>query len=119
MSLFAAALRLTGLSTREAGDYLTAKLGRPVSHQTVMDLSSGRSRVHPDVWAALRDLWRRQSEAADQALDLIEELAAEHGPPEALDVSAFGRAGEWPSLRAAENVAALVALESGLPVADD
>jgi|GEM_PF-3032543 len=116
MSLFAAALRLTGLSQPEAADWLSDQLCRSVSLQTIKDMSSGRSKAHPDVWAALSSLHQQQLAAADEALDLIDELADAHGePPESLDFGSYGRASEWPSLRVAENTAALVALQSGIP----
>lgn len=119
MSLFAAALRLTGLSQEEASAYLTDALGRPVSLDTIKKMSSGRDNINPDVWRTLSDLHITQVEAVEAALEQIDGLVAEHGDDFELDLSGYGRAGEWPSLRVQQNTMAMLALQSGvLKIAD-
>lgn len=119
MTVFAAALAHVGLSTSEAAEYLSQGLGRSISPEAVRKMSSGHQRVWPDVWACLSGLFAEQLAAAEEALDVIDELTAQHGPPDNLDLSPGPRDQTWPSQRAAYAVKALVALMSGVPVADD
>lgn len=119
MTVFAAALAHVGLSTSEAAEYLSAELGRSISPEAVRKMSSGHQRVWPDVWACLSELFISQIEAAEKALTLMDELADTHGDPDELDLSIGPRDQTWPSQRAAYAVKALVALMSGIPVADE
>jgi len=105
MSLFAATLRVTGLSHKEASDYLSHMLDRTVSEQTVKDMSSGRSNVNQEVWMILRELYRKQIKASEAALDLIDEK-----DPDEVDYTASSGPLDWPSERVRENVAAMVLL---------
>lgn len=114
MNTFSGILRITGLSQAEASDFLSGQLDRPISKDTIKSMCSGRTSIRQDVLDALRGLYLAQTNAAEEALNLIDEMQAEHGPPESLDFSSHGRASEWPSLRVAENVAAFIQLESGI-----
>ncbi len=108
MSLFAAALRVTGLSHVEASVYLSDATGTAVSEQTVKNMASGRSNVGDHVLTALRELYALQVRASEQALDQIAELQAIHGEAMEIDLEGYGRSGEWPSERVAENARAMV-----------
>ena len=112
MSLFSAALRVTGLSTKEASSFLSEQLGRTVSQQTVLDMSSGRSRVNPEVWEVLRTLYQMQVRASEEGLDLINE----HQPDE-VEYTTVSGAGDWPSERVKLNTAAMVLLGDDSAVA--
>lgn len=114
MTIFAAALRHTGLSTDEAADYLSEKCERAISAQTVRDMSSGRSKVGPGVWDALRELYFSMLQASEAALDVIDE----QDPEEVTFTQASKRSSEWPSQRVHLNVLALVALQSDIVVDD-
>jgi hypothetical protein len=61
MTTFSSAIRLCGLSRREAADYFGVRL------DTVGSWSSGSNPVPPGVWDMLADLWRRIEDAADSA----------------------------------------------------
>lgn len=107
MTLFAAALRLLGLSHAEAGEYLNVRL------DTVKSWSAGRNPVPDGIWDELRALWQQQSEAAEAALELI----AEHDPDEIAPNPDGPRGKEWPSKGAHIAVLARVVLESDKPLA--
>lgn len=102
MILFAAALRLLGLSQAEAADYLDV---RP---DTVKSWSAGRNRVPDGIWNKLRGLYWLQTRAAGEALALI----AEHDPDEIAPNPDGPRGKEWPSKGAHLAVLARVVLES-------
>lgn len=61
MTTFASALRLCGLSRKEAAEFFGVRL------DTVGSWASGGSPVPPGVWDMLADLWRRVEDAADNA----------------------------------------------------
>ncbi len=114
MSLFAAALRKTGLSHVEASAFLSEQTNRHVSLDTIKNMANGRSHVHADVWSTLRELHAKMVDACEEALELITEKQPE-------DVELFedgSRASEWPSLRVYENVLAMVALEGDFDIAN-
>lgn len=106
MTIFAAALRLLGLSQPEAAAFLEV---RP---DTVKSWSSGRNRVPEGVWAQLRGLFAKQQNAVDQALDLI----AEKNPEIIAPAIKGPRSKSWPSEGVHMAVAAAVALSVDLPV---
>ena len=114
MSLFSASLRLVGLSQAEASAWLSQELGRNVGINTVKNLSLGRSKVGQPIWAALQDLYQAQVRASEEALEIHNDSSATQ-----VDLSAYGRAAEWPSVRVFENVCAMVALGAGLDVIDE
>lgn len=68
-TIFSAALRLCGLSLREAAEFLGTRL------DTVKSWSSGRNQIPPGVMAELHALAARLDEAAAQAADLFVEQA--------------------------------------------
>ncbi|ADZ70120.1 hypothetical protein [Polymorphum gilvum] len=109
MTPFTLLLQLSGLSQREAADFLGAS---PSS----VDKWARGARTAPDgVLDELRDLIDRQVEAAGQALDLIEEKKmdrVEIGFPAGDDEA---RALGWPCVGAWKGMAARVVAESGLP----
>lgn len=108
MTIFAAALRLVGLSHAEAASFFGV---RP---DTVKSWSSGRNRIPAGVWARLRDLYETQQVAVDAALDLIDEKQPDEIAPDI----AGPRSKQWPSPGAHMAVAAAVALSIDLPIAD-
>ena len=67
MTPFKLLCELTGLSTREAGDFLS------VRHDTVKSWSSGRNPTPDGVLDQMRDLIDAIENAASGTLDLIEE----------------------------------------------
>ena len=106
MTIFAAALKLVGLSQREAADFFEV---RP---DTVRSWACGRSRVPLNIWHELRELYDKQQQAVDQALALIEE----HEPATlALNING-PRGAEWPSKGVHLAALAQLALEAGLPL---
>lgn len=106
MTLFAAAIRLLGLSQAEAADYLG------VSLDTLKPWCKGRRTPPPGTWTELRALYDTQCEAAEAALALIEEAQ-----PDELTLNTNGPRGtEWPTKSAHMAALARVALESDLPV---
>lgn len=71
-TLFSAALRLCGLSLREAADFLGSRI------DTVKKWSSGVNPVPAGVMAELHALAARIDEAAEQTADLYDELRERH-----------------------------------------
>lgn len=108
MTLFAASLRLLGLSHGEAADFLAV---RP---DTVKSWSAGRNPVPAGVWTQLRALYAQQQGAVAAALDLIDEKR----PDEIAPALKGPRSRSWPSEGAHLAVAAAVALSVDVPVAD-
>lgn len=107
MTLFAAALRLCGLSQQEAADFFLVRL------DTVKSWSAGRNRVPDGAWSQLRNLYRQQRRAADEALQLLGEADP---PPDEITLNMSGpRASEWPGGSGAA-VNAMVALGTDLPL---
>jgi hypothetical protein len=70
MTTFSSAIRLCGLSRREAADYFGVRL------DTVGSWSSGSNPVPPGVWDMLADLWRRIEDAAEEVKKAAEETQA-------------------------------------------
>lgn len=108
-TLFASALKVCGLSHTEAADYLSARL------DTVKSWASGRRTVPDGVWDQLRGLYAQQIDAAEQALELIDESGADEISPKL----AGPRKKQWPSDGAHAAALAHVALSSELPIRDD
>ena len=105
-TIFSAALKLVGLSQREAADFFEV---RP---DTVRSWACGRSRVPPNVWEELRELYDKQQDTVDEALALIEQHE-----PGILALNIHGaRGAEWPSEGVHLAVLAQLALEAGLPL---
>lgn len=107
MTLFAAAIRLVGLSQREAAELFDVRL------DTVKSWSVGRNRPPQGVWEDLRDLYALQVRAVEETLDMIDEtddgeLALNTSGP---------RSTNWPTEGVHRAVLAAVALSVGLPIA--
>lgn len=108
---FAMLLGLTGLSQREAADFLDARL------DTVKSWSSGRNRCPDGVIEDLSDLAERQERAADEAINAITEAPegadVEIGyPVDDVEAQALG----WPCVGAWKGMAARVVAFSDKPV---
>lgn len=71
MTLYAAALRLLGLSQAEAAAFHGVRL------DTIKSWSAGRNRVPPGAWAELRALYGRMQAAVDAALAIVDESAGD------------------------------------------
>lgn len=108
MTLFAASLRLLGLSHGEAADFLSVRL------DTVKSWSAGRNRVPGGVWTQLRALYEKQQAAVEAALDLIDEQQ----PDEIAPNLSGPRGKQWPSQGAHHAVLAALALSVDLPIAE-
>ena len=107
MTLFAAALKLVGLSHAEAAEFLDARI------DTVKSWSADRNRVPLGVWTELRALYAQQVTATESALDLIDEKE-----PDELALNTSGpRSKEWPSPGAHMATLAAVALSVDIPIA--
>jgi hypothetical protein len=105
-TLFAAAIRLCGLSQREAAAFFIVPI------DTLKSWANGRRSVPPGVWTELRGLYRQQQRAAKEALALIDEQR-----PAALTLALGGqRARQWPSPGAAAAADAMVALSCDVPI---
>lgn len=103
MTLFAAALRLVGLSHAEAAEFFGVRI------DTVKSWSAGRNRPPAGAWDELRALYQQQIVAVEEALTMAEgaeDIALnEHGP----------RAAEWPSKGAHMAALAMIALDPDCP----
>ncbi len=107
MTLYAAAIRLLGLSQTDAAGL------HGVSLNTVKSWAASRNPVPLGVWDELRSLYALQMNAADEALDEIDR----HPQAEVIDLlTNTDRAAEWPSEGAHMAVLARVALEIDKPV---
>lgn len=73
-------LQISGLSQREAADFLCVRL------DTVKSWSSGRNPCPDGVIDDLRDLVSKQARAADEALAQVRTMITEHGSPDAIDL---------------------------------
>lgn len=98
-------LSLSGLSQAEAADFHGVRL------DTVKSWSAGRNRAPEGAISEVRDLIAKQARAADAALAKYREMVAEHGAPEAIDLTADALGG-WPD--GAERMA-LARVVAGLP----
>ncbi|RMF02548.1 MAG: hypothetical protein D6773_08495 [Alphaproteobacteria bacterium] len=95
---------LAGLSLAEAGEYLGVAL------DTSKSWSMGRNPTPQWAIDALCDLIERQEQAADEALQVIHDLADQHGWPESVDIHVSD---DWPADGARAAVAARII--AGLP----
>lgn len=96
---FALLLGRCGLSHREAADLLGVRT------DTVKSWSAGRNQTPDSVIAELRQLYARIERAANEQLILMDELAAEHGSPDAINLTlaandAAARERGWPCVGA-------------------
>lgn len=99
MTAFRQALAACGLSAREAATFLD------VRNDTVLSWSSGRRTPPPGAWQALANLYARMEDAADAAIDLIDE----HDPDQ-IELDATGLHGAWPCPGTADAVKAMIFL---------
>lgn len=107
MTLYAAALRLLGLSQSDAAGLHGVRL------DTVKSWSAGRNPVPNGIWDELRHLNMMQDVAVDAALDEIDK----HPDAEGIDLlTNTDRAAEWPGEGVHMAVLARVALETDKPV---
>lgn len=95
MTLFSAILKLSGLSIREAADFLSV---RP---DTVKSWSSGKRTAPEGAYEQIHELLAKQEEAAGEAISLWKEK----GEPEAIEMAVAGDNAEaqsigWPSVGA-------------------
>lgn len=96
-----------GLNQREAAEFLK------VSPSAVDKMARGVRNTPEGVIAELRELYRRQRRAADEALDLFDEKEAEHIPA-ALELTvgpndADSQSRGWPCVGAEAAVAGMIA----------
>lgn len=106
ITLFAASLKVCGLSHSEAADYLSVRL------DTVKSWSAGRNSVPDGVWDQMRELYSMQIEAAEHAIGLIDESGADFVSPN----TDGPRKKDWPSDGAHMAALAHVALSVDLPI---
>lgn len=107
MTLFAAAMKITGLSQRELCDIMDVRI------DTVKGWCSGRNNPPNGAWDVLRGVYAMQVKSSEEALDLIDEKS-----PTQLSLNEFGPRGkEWPSEGAHKAALAMVALAVDIQIA--
>ena len=77
---FSLLLQISGLSHREAADFLAVRL------DTVKSWSSGRNRCPDGAIKDMRGLIAGQRQAANEALAQIDELIRQHDAPDAIEL---------------------------------
>lgn len=77
---FSLLLSLSGLSHREAGEFLCVRL------DTIRSWSSGRNRCPDGALDDLKKLISKQARTASEALDQISRLETRHGSPDAVEL---------------------------------
>ena len=99
-------LRVTGLSQREAATYLNMSL------RSIENFASGRAEPKPRIMEELRDLYDAQRDAADRALEALDETRPDElvlGRP-ADDHEA--QTGGWPCVGAWDGTGAMIVAET-------
>lgn len=107
-------LVICGLNKSETADYLN------VSEAAVQSWMQERRTVPQGVIIELFELHNKMQIAADEAVKLIKQQAKKQGClPDEIDFSFSNTRGQWPSLRCALTVEAMIRLERNYHVNDE
>jgi transcriptional regulator with XRE-family HTH domain len=114
MTPIAILLDLAGLSQREAAEFLKC------SPSSIDKMARGVRSAPAGIIDELRTLIDRQEEAADYFIDQLDELIAEHGAPETIELGFPADDHEaqtlgWPCVGAWSAMAARVIAQTDLP----